>query len=368
MSKLPYAIAGGGLMGASLAYHLAKKGEPVLLIDDSRVGRASNWNPGGINPLHGPGFPDVMQDVYRESYNLHLTEYKKIFELAGIDFNWKVVNRLFLAKDDVEMRVLEKTIQFYQEMPNFSAKLLAATDLVKFDNRINPKLKGGLLTIGNVSVQSENFRLALLAAAQKLGAKFYNGTLTKVISKNDEIKSVEFGLGDTEVIGLCMALGSWDNQKIEGWCPVIPTQIHSVIGDLLFVKSTGKRLGADIGSGINAVYQYDDYHYWIGGTTRKIDTLNESMDTIKHELLSKIEEILPGWHSFALLSHASAARPMTKDGLPLLGPIAPYKNAWVMNGGGSKGVLLSLWMGHVLSQIMTTGLIPNKITQFLPRK
>lgn len=368
MSKLPYAIAGGGLMGASLAYYLAKIGEPVLLIDDSRVGRASDWNPGGINPLHGPGFPDIMQAIYHQSYDLHCVEQKKINELADIDFNWKVVTRLFLAKDDTEMAALEKSILFYKDMPNFSAELLTSKELVKFDDRISPKLKGGLLTTGNVSIQSENFRLALLAAAKKLGAKVYNGTLTKVISKNEEVKSIEFGFGVTAVTGLCMALGSWDNQNIEGWCPAIQTQIHSVIGDLLFVKSTGRRLEADIGSGINAVYQYDHNHYWIGGTTRKSDTSDECKYRIKDELLSKIKEILPGWNSFHLLSHAWAARPMTKDGLPLLGPTAPYTNAWVMNGGGSKGVLLSLWMGHVMSQMMTTGLIPKNITQFLPRK
>lgn len=57
--SLPFAVIGAGISGASLAYRLAREGREVLVVDDGRPGRATGWTPGGINPLHGPGFPDV---------------------------------------------------------------------------------------------------------------------------------------------------------------------------------------------------------------------------------------------------------------------------------------------------------------------
>src|SRR5215218_3509302 len=89
------AIVGGGIAGACLAYRLARAGRSVLVIDDARRGRASAWNPGGINPLHGPGFPGVMERFYREAFQLHAEQREHVRTTSGIDFGWRAVDRLF---------------------------------------------------------------------------------------------------------------------------------------------------------------------------------------------------------------------------------------------------------------------------------
>jgi glycine/D-amino acid oxidase-like deaminating enzyme len=83
-------------------------------------------------------------------------------------------------------------------------------------------------------------------------------------------------------------------------------------------------------------------------------------------MLLKIRETIPGWTSFEVIKQASAARPASKNGLPLFGPIPDYTNAWIINGGGGKGVLMSLWMGKNLSRMMITGEVPDNLAKFLP--
>jgi glycine/D-amino acid oxidase-like deaminating enzyme len=368
MSYLPYAIIGGGLMGASLAYNLSTIGQKVIIVDDERTGRASSWNPGGINPLHGPRFIEDMQEFYRQSYEAHFEEHEKIARLSGIDFNWKVVKRLFLAKNSDDLRELEKTASLYREMPNFSADLLTTDDLLRFDNRISQNLEGGLLTYGNCSLNSEKFRLSLLGASVKLGAEVIKGTLTGVTTRNDSIESIHVSSnsGKISISGLVMALGSWADENIIGWNSKFIPKIETLIGDLLLVREHGAPLLADIGIGLNSVYQHDSHHYWIGGTTRKSGVLGNCPGDIRQEMLMKIRELIPGWNSFDVVAQSSAARPVTKNGLPLFGPIPDYSNAWIINGGGSKGVLMSLWMGMNLSRIMITGKVPDKLTKFLP--
>src|SRR3954447_3194675 len=70
------AVVGGGITGAFAAYFLARRGVEVTLIERDDVGaHASGKNPGGLNPLHGPGIPGPMQDLAREAFRLPLNPF-----------------------------------------------------------------------------------------------------------------------------------------------------------------------------------------------------------------------------------------------------------------------------------------------------
>lgn len=365
---MPYSIIGGGLMGAALAYHLSSAGQKVLLIDDERVGRASGWNPGGVNPLHGPGFPEIMQGFYIDAFNQHLTHHRKIKDLSGIDFHHKVVKRIFLANSSFELNALEDSLDFYNQLPNFSASIMDMTELSKFDNRISPSLEGALLTEGNMRLDSERFRLALLSSSRKLGSEIITGTLQEVFTRNEIVTAILVNGLKISVSGLCMATGAWENNPINGWYPGYDLSIKPVIGDLLLVQSLGDPLKADISHGINAVYQHDAHHYWIGGTTRESGILGPCTLSNKEGLLRSVRDFLPGWKSFRVIRQSSAARPVSENGLPVMGRAPSYANGWVINGGGSKGVLLCLYMGKILTDLMMHKDVSINLEKFFPQK
>jgi glycine/D-amino acid oxidase-like deaminating enzyme len=367
MTDMPYSIIGGGLMGAALAYHLASAGKKVLLIDDERVGRASGWNPGGVNPLHGPGFPDITQDFYMDAFNQHQMHHRKIKDLSGIDFHHKVIERIFLAKNKGELNALEKSLGFYNQLQDFSASIMDMKELLKFDDRISHNFEGALFTKGNIRLDSERFRLALLSSSRKLGAEILTGTLQEVFTWNEIVKAILVNGRKISVSGLCMARGAWENHPVDGWYPGYDLSIKPVLGDLLLVQSLGDPLKADISHGIKAVYQHDAHHYWIGGTTRESGILGPCTLSTKQELLRGVRDFLPGWKSFRVIRHSSAARPVAENELPVMGRAPSYANGWVMNGGGSKGVLLCLTMGRILTDLMMNKDVPTHIEKFFPR-
>src|SRR3954453_7645849 len=70
------AVVGGGITGAFAAYFLARRGAEVTLIErDEVAAHASGKNPGGLNPLHGPGIPGPMQELSLEAFRLHLEHF-----------------------------------------------------------------------------------------------------------------------------------------------------------------------------------------------------------------------------------------------------------------------------------------------------
>ena len=58
------AIIGGGAMGASTAYYLAKAGIRSTIIEREGIAtKASGYNAGGLNPLTGYGLPGPLTDI-----------------------------------------------------------------------------------------------------------------------------------------------------------------------------------------------------------------------------------------------------------------------------------------------------------------
>jgi len=347
------AIVGAGIAGACLAYRLTREGYAVLVVDDARPGRATGWNPGGINPLHGPGFPGVMEKFYRHAFQLHTDQHEHVRASSGIDFGWRVVDRLFLASDEQEADELRVLADHYNALGGFSARWMDQAEIARWEPRIAPSWTGGLLTNGNVRVDAERYRLALLAAVAGMGAKIVTSRLQSVEANGSRIVSIDWGEGPVPVSGLCMATGAWAEEQIAGWLPGNIVAINAVIGDLLLTRSTGVPPLADVSHGLTAIYQHDHDQFWIGGTTRPAGPLGETTEEIERELLDGARSLMPGWSEPSVIARSSAARPSSADGLPVVGRAPNYRNGWIINGLGGKGILLSAWAAEAIAQMIT---------------
>src|SRR5437868_6748223 len=102
------AVVGGGIVGAFSAYFLARAGVGVTLIEREEIaGEASGNNPGGLNPLYGPGIPGPLQPLALEAFRLHLDHWDELRN-TGIEFDGHTKQRLNLAVDDDDIALLER--------------------------------------------------------------------------------------------------------------------------------------------------------------------------------------------------------------------------------------------------------------------
>ncbi|MCL6729929.1 NAD(P)/FAD-dependent oxidoreductase [Sphingomonas hankyongi] len=364
--KDPIAIVGAGIAGAYLAYRLARDGHAVLVVDDARPGRATGWNPGGINPLHGPGFPGAMEGFYRDAFRLHAEHHEYVQARSGTDFGWRVVDRLFLAKDEQEAVQLRSLADKYNELEGFSAQWMDPAEIGRWDARVGESWVGGLMTRGNVRVDAERYRQALLAVAGSMGAEIISGTLKAVATRDRAIESIDWGHGAVAIRHLCMATGSRSDDPIAGWSPGKIVPVTPAIGDLLLVRSSDAPPLADVSNGLTAIYQHDGDHFWIGGTVRADGPLGETSETIERALLAGAHSLMPGWKAPEVVARSSAARPATADGLPAVGQTPNYANGWIINGLGGKGILLSAWTAEIVARMIGAEAALNEFATVSP--
>ena len=95
-------ILGGGVIGLSTAYFLAKEGATVTVIDKHDLGKAASWAGAGILP---PGNPDhahhPLERLRAHSVRLYPDLSKELHQRTGIDNGYRVCGGLELIESDV---------------------------------------------------------------------------------------------------------------------------------------------------------------------------------------------------------------------------------------------------------------------------
>jgi glycine/D-amino acid oxidase-like deaminating enzyme len=203
IDKADVVVIGGGAVGTSAAYHLAKRGKKVILCEMRNIASGASGRCGGM-VVHCYGRDlNIEKTVYRLMFTNANTEimkeYQKNFE---IDFEFRQVGCLDIAISDEEFEQLKKLAdlqhklgdseillldkkQTLAEMPNLNPGLVSGSRLRRSDGNLNPFLLS----------RSQAWE------AQKLGAKIKtHAKVENIIIKNDNVQGVELeeGIIETE--------------------------------------------------------------------------------------------------------------------------------------------------------------------------
>ncbi|WP_445724289.1 NAD(P)/FAD-dependent oxidoreductase, partial [Flavobacterium sp.] len=88
--------------------------------------------------------------------------------------------------------------------------------------------------------------------------------------------------------------------------------------------------------------------YKVGATYDWSDKSNTPTEAGKDELISKLKEIISC--DFEIVNHFAGVRPTVKDRRPLVGTHPTYKQIHVLNGLGTRGVMLGPYLANQLFQ------------------
>jgi glycine oxidase len=130
-------------------------------------------------------------------------------------------------------------------------------------------------------------------------------------------------------------------------------------GELLIIKASKLNLDVIMNSSIYFVPLGDDL-YKVGATYNWEDKSSAKTDAGKKELLEKIESVINC--EFEVMEHMVGIRPTVKDRKPLLGTYYNHKRIHVLNGLGTRGVLLGPEMAQLLFDYIENHIIiPREI-------
>ena len=116
-------------------------------------------------------------------------------------------------------------------------------------------------------------------------------------------------------------------------------------GEVLTIKATDLKMEFILKSSVFVVPESDD-HYSVGATYNWEDKTNAVTEEAKIELLDKLKELL---HCpYEVVDQVAGIRPTVRDRRPLVGTHPSYKNVAILNGLGTRGVMIGPYVAKQL--------------------
>ena len=344
------AVIGGGIAGAFAAYFAARAGARVTLIERDRVGaHASSNNPGGLNPLYGAGIPGPLASLALESFRLH----ESCARDGDIGVTPEPKRRLNLALDDADAAALRRLETVYDDAPGFSVSWLSGRELRECAPRLAPSIELALLAEGDLHVNAARYTAAVAAAAECHGATIQHGLVTGIARDGARAEAVHTASGPIACDAVVVATGAWSDEPA-AWLGVrLP--IAPVKGELLLAELPGGAVALDLAWNLVAIYRVDADRVLIGGTETDSGFDERCTARARLALLDEADRILPGINDAEVVGHFAGLRPVTADGMPIVGLAPGWENVGLALGGGRKGMLLGPAMGKAATDLLLDG-------------
>jgi dimethylglycine dehydrogenase len=358
-------VVGGGVVGASVLYHLTKAGwKDVLLIERAELTSGSTWHAaGGMHTLNGD--PNVAR---LQQYTINL--YKELERISGQSCGLHITGGIMLAgtKERMDWLKMAKARGRYLGMeleivtPAEAEKMFPLMDKSQF--------LGGLYDPIEGHVDPYGVTHAYAKSAQIGGAEIVKQTrVIDIKQRADGTWDVITAQGNVNAEHVVNAGGLWAREvgRMVGLeLPVLAMEHQYLItGDM--PELVGKPEIMTVLDFEGEIYTRQERGGMLLGTYEKAcvpwSPRTTPWDFGQDLLANDLERIAPslevGFRHFPAMEKAGIKKivngPFTfaPDGNPLIGPIKGLKNFWVACGvmagfsqGGGVGLSLANWMVH----------------------
>jgi 4-methylaminobutanoate oxidase (formaldehyde-forming) len=221
-------IVGGGIVGCSIAYHLAKLGwKDVVLLEQNRLAGGTTWHAAGM--VGRIRTSNVATEIAEYSAQL----YASLEAETGQPTGWKQVGSLIVARSRERMTQLRRSAamaEYFRVQVEMlePQRALEKWPLIRIDD-----LQGGLWIPGDGKVIPQQTALALAKGATMRGAKVIEGVrVLDVLRERGRVTGVSTSAGTIHAEYVVLAGGMWTRELAERCgvvVPLYPVEHHYVV-------------------------------------------------------------------------------------------------------------------------------------------
>jgi glycine oxidase len=364
-------IVGGGVIGLSIGWQLAKVGCGVSIYERNYAGRSASWSAAGmLAPLAEVHFEEK---ALLQLGNLSLQLYPEWVEAleadSGMSVGYRTEGTLIVGLDQDDAREL-KHLYESQQFLNLPCKWLTGTEAREIEPLLSPKVTAAIFSPSDHQVDNRLMVEALILAYRRAGGNLYeNMPVEKIEIRDAKARGVwvEGVLAKGDIIVL--AAGCWSNE-IEGLPGIVKPPLRPVKGQILALQMEAGVILQKVIRTIRAKYLTDVYLAPKNDARLVIGATNEEMgfDTRLtagglFELLRGAWEAVPGVYDLPIVETWTGLRPGSRDNAPILGETA-VENLVMATGHYRNGILLAPVTAREIASLVLTGQTSEVIAPF----
>ena len=324
---LDYLIIGSGLAGISFSEIAIQNGKSILVLDNNSQ-NSSKIAAGLYNPVILKRFSEVGQ---AKEHLLVMKEFFSVLEKklnSQLDFKTPILRKFFSVEEQNNWFTASDKVNIG---PYLSTRLITK----KYESIDSPFGYGEVLQTGYVdtALLLEKYKNYLITNQLFLEESFDYGLL------QEETDGIRYKDIQAKHIIFAEGFGMHANPYFQH-LPLDGTK-----GELLIIKAPLLDLDVILNTSLYILPLGNDL-FKIGATYNWDDKTALPTEAGKNELVQRIKEIITC--DFEIMEHHAGVRPTVKDRKPLIGTYEHHNSIHILNGLGTRGVMLGPAMAKAL--------------------
>ena len=358
-------VIGGGVIGCSIGYHLAKAGISATILERGEVGMAaSNAASGILSSLFGN-----PTDPYTRLVNTSLKMFHELApELAdasGVDIELVQCGELELALSEEEAQMLHSAV-VEGGWRSSEAQWLDAEAVREMEPMLSDRIAGGIFMPEVCRVNNQRLSAAYARAAERLGATVREHTeVIGMVRSGLRISGVRLHNEELLADHVVIAAGPWSSSiadKLGSHVPVRPVR-----GVNLNLQPVGRSIQTVVHGGWGLLVPRNDGSVIAGATVEEADYDDRVTAGAVQDIMSMSEILVPSLRDARLNWALAGLRPGSPDDAPMLGSVPGWQGLHVASGHYRSGILLSAITGKLMAEHIA-GEKPELIEHFSPTR
>ncbi|AOM82961.1 NAD(P)/FAD-dependent oxidoreductase [Salisediminibacterium beveridgei] len=346
-------IIGGGIIGASAAYHLAREGEQVTIIDRGDKGQATDAAAGIISPWLSNRRNESWYRLAKEGARFYHELIPELEQNQNTDTGYRRNGTIALTSEDhIVNEKMNLAIQKQPDAPEIGeVKYLSERDVQRQFPLVANGYQGVFVS-GGARVNGRLLRDSLIHGAVANGAVRIHGH-AEVTPRGDHRFSVKVGHMDLFAENVIVTAGAWVNSLFKG--KKLKMNIRPQKGQLIHLRLKG--MNSDNWPVILPpkdyyVIPFEDGRMVIGAT-REDHKLFDTAATAGgiHAILDEVFTFAPGFKGAEFLETRVGTRPFSMDSIPVFGQIPELPGLYTANGLGASGLTTGPFIGCELAKL-----------------
>lgn len=365
-------IIGGGIIGLSIAWRLARTGHRVTVLERDTAGaHASHMAAGMLAATAEVGYEEF--DLYAlctHSVRRWPSFASELEEDSGLPVDFRSEGTMVVARDPDAATALRRAFDF-QEEHGFDVKWLTRAEALDREPFLSPRISAAVYAADDHSVDNRAVIRALVAAIRKFGGYVEEHTeVTEIMmdaAGGDH--RVRTAPGDTEwhAAQIVLSAGAWSH-GIGGLPDTVRPPVRPVKGQILTLRMEAPFKLEHVVRGARAyLVPRSDGRLTVGATSEEMGFNTELTAGGLWSILDGAWELVPGIQDLPVIETNVGLRPGSRDHQPIVG-WSSVPGLFMATGHYRHGVILSSATADVAASALMHGDLPAIMQPFSPSR
>ena len=361
MTTFEIVVIGGGVIGSSIAYHLARQGRQVLVVEraEPAIEPAASWaSAGGVRRQ---GRHPAEAKLASEA----IDRWPTLEEELGASFGYRQGGNLYVGEGDAEIEVVAAFVKEQQANGFADVRFVDRREALEIVPALNDQASAASYSPRDGQADPPLTTRAFAGAAERHGATYWNGTESLgLLASESRVTGLRTSRGDVSASAVVVVAGCWSDDLVASVGVRLP--IRTRVPQILISTPARPGLVRPVLGSVSrrlSLKQLEDGSFMLGGGWPGVPSADRRAYTMEP---SSIEG---GWATGAGLILAVGEQKVARmwcgleaqsfDGIPFIGPVRGVEGLTVATGFSGHGFALAPAVGRAVADQLAGRSVPE---------